>query len=361
MSMRRCWLTVLALVPAGIACLPTIAVSQDAEDRSAAHIATARAAVYRPGNDFSTSFDQICGERPPRRTRLDAGTLVPESPNAPASRTVPPPSQWREDPVQVFDNLYFVGSRNNSMWVVTTSEGIILHDTSYDYMVDTQIVEGLRTLGLDAADIKYVIIAQAHSDHYFGAKQIQDRYGARIIMSDADWELMADDSNPPELKPRRDLVATDGMELTLGDTTLKLYLTPGHTPGTISTLIPLRDGDQTHLGSIWGGNSFGVRHFDEAFDALRAHSASANRFRDIVVEAGVDVFLSSHTSHDKTLDKLNALRFRNPGDPHPFVSADAVERYLTVISECTEATLEWLVDARRNGTSLRHSVESGLR
>ena len=327
------------------------------------HVAAAMAAAYRPGHDFTGPFDQICGERLPRRVRLDAGVVVPETRNsaAPTARRIPPRSEWYQAPVKVFDNLYYVGSRNQSMWAVTTSDGIILHDTAYDYMVDAQIVDGLREFGLDPAQIRYVIIAQGHSDHYFGAKRLQDTYSARIIMSEADWDLVANDNNPAELKPRKDIVATDGMELTLGETTLTLYLTPGHTPGTISTLIPLRDGDQWHLGSIWGGNSFGIRHFEEPFDALRSHSASARRFKNITARARADVFLSSHTPHDRTLEKLNALRFRNPGDPHPFVSPDAVQHYLTVISECTEATLGWLTEARRDGISLRHSIESGLR
>jgi len=94
---------------------------------------------------------------------------------------------------------------------------------------------------------------------------------------------------------------------------------------------------------------------------LGTFGASAKRFQEIVAKARADVHLSSHTVYDNTLDKLNALKFRNPGDAHPFVSADAVERYQTIVSECTEVILEWLANARREGLSLRHSIESGLR
>ncbi len=57
-------------------------------------------------------------------------------------------------------------------------------------------------------------------------------------MTAADYDLL-DQQNPP-WKPKRDMVATDGQKLTLGDTTLTLYLTPGHTEGTISTIIPVQ-------------------------------------------------------------------------------------------------------------------------
>ncbi len=363
MAMTRYPVSVLCAVLVFAGWMAVYANAQATVDTTDPHVAAAMAAAYRPGHDFTGPFTQICGERLPRRMQLADGVLIPETrtPAAPTGRTIPPRSEWYQAPVKVFDNLYSVGSRNESLWVVTTSDGIILHDTAYDYMVDAQIVDGLEELGLDPAQIKYVIIAQGHSDHYFGAKRLQDTYGARIIMSEADWDLVVNDNNPAELKPRKDMVATDGMELTLGDTTLTLYLTPGHTPGTISTLIPLRDGDRWHLGSIWGGNSFGIRHFEEPLDALRTHVASARRLMDITARARADVYLSSHTPHDRTLEKFKALRFRNPGDPHPFVSADAVRRHLTVISECTAAELDWLTQARRDRTNMRHSIESGLR
>ena len=302
------------------------------------HVAAARAAAYRPGHDFTWIFDRLCSEPSPPAT---APIRAPEPRTEPATRRIPPRSEWYQAPAKVFDNLYYVGSYLQSMWVVSTSEGIILHDTAFDYMVEAQIVDGLRELGLDAAEIKYVIVAHAHGDHYLGAKYLQDTYGARIILSEADWDVLANDNNPAELKPRKDMVATDGMELTLGDTTLTLYLTPGHTPGTISTLIPLQDGNERHLGGIWGGNGFGRRHFSDPTEAYRNYSVSAKRFKDIAAEAGADVDLSSHTNHDKTLDKLNALRFRNPGDPHPFVSSDAVGRHLTLVGECADAQLAW--------------------
>ena len=54
-------------------------------------------------------------------------------------------------------------------------------------------------------------------------------------MSAADWDVI---DRLGGTKPTRDMVATDGQKLTLGDTTVTLYITPGHTPGTLSVLIP---------------------------------------------------------------------------------------------------------------------------
>ncbi len=364
----------------------TDANAQETVTAGESHAAAAMAATHRPGHDFSGLFDQLCGERPPRRRMVTDGVLVNDpdtrggvsvsdaSPNDAWYQGVfghhntnlifngtPPRGAWYQEPAKVFDNLYYVGDNHHSMWAVTTSEGIILHDTAFEYMVEAQIIDGLRAFGLDPADIEYVIIGHGHSDHYLGARTLQDRYGARVIMAERDWELIENSNAPEEVKPRRDLVASDGMELTLGDTTLTLYVTPGHTPGTISTLIPLRDGDSPHLGALWGGTAFGFGHYADPFEAVSIYRESADRFRDIVLRTRADVHLSSHTNYDQTLDKLKALRFRGPGDSHPFVSSDAVDRYQTVLIECADATLEWLAEVRRQGISLRHSVESGLR
>ena len=307
-----------------------------------AHVAAASEAAYRPGHEFMAVFETLCEEPSP------GWSAARPAPSNPLPIPTGERSDWFVESAKVFDNLYYIGSQANSSWAVTTSEGIIVIDTGFHYSVEELAADGLRKLGLDPADIRYVIVSHAHSDHYMGAKFLQDSYGARIILSDADWNVIENDFYPVDVKPTRDIVATDGMELTLGDTTLTLYVTPGHTPGTISTLIPLIDGDQTHLGSIWGGMTFGferagVRYFPDLGTALGTNSSEARRYRDLAAEAGADVFLSIHTRHDKTPEKINALRFRMPGDPHPFVSSDAIARHLTVISECTDARLSWVL------------------
>jgi metallo-beta-lactamase class B len=322
-------------------CLIAVEAGAQVRDTPQAHLAAAKAVAYRAGQDFTWIFDELCKEPAPPQPRAAA------APAAPAARRIPPRSEWFHEPVKVFDNLYYVGSQLQSMWVVTTSEGIILHDTAYDYMVEEQVDKGLRKLGLDPAQIKYVIVSHGHGDHYLGAKHLQQTYHARIIMSEADWNFVATDDTPVELKPEKDMVATDGMKLTLGDTTLTLYVTPGHTPGTISTLIPIKDGNQRHLASIWGGNGISARGFKNLTDAVKLYSASAKRYRDIALKAGADVYLSSHTVHDKTLDKLNALKFRNPGDGHPFISKDAVQRHITLVGECADAQLAWLTNSAK--------------
>jgi len=226
------------------------------------HLNAAKAAGYEPGNDLTVLYDTVC-----EPALSEKGPVEPNITGGPGGggNRVPARSEWYVEPTKVFDNLYYIGEVRQSTWAVTTSEGIILIDSAYDYTIKERL-EAMKKLHLDPAQIKYVINSHAHNDRFAGSRYIQDTYHARIIMSDADWTTIEKSNDPANIKPKRDMIATDGMKVTLGDTTLTLYLTPGHTPGTISTIVPLKDGNQKHLGAVWGGinpdtGRMGVRYF----------------------------------------------------------------------------------------------------
>ena len=172
---------------------------------------------------------------------------TPRPPGPPARET------WHAEPVKVFDNLYFLGQTEYSVWAVKTSEGLILVDSIFDYSVDDEVAGGLKKLGMDPAQIKYVIVSHGHADHSGGAKYLQDRFNAHVLLTAEDWDLL-DRSNGT--KPKRDMVATDGQKLTLGDTTITIYKTPGHTLGAVSTVIPVKDNGTPHVAVSWGGTAF---------------------------------------------------------------------------------------------------------
>jgi metallo-beta-lactamase class B len=256
------------------------------------------------------------------------------------------------EPVKVFDNLVYIGSQTDSMWAVITSDGIILIDAGYADTIQ-ELSDGLKKLGLQPSQIKHVIVSHAHEDRYAGARYLQDKYATKVVMSKVDWDVLQKSRLPADIKPRRDTVATDGMTLKLGDTTVTLYVTPAHTPGGISTVIPLKDGGRQHVGIVGGGmvpfaGGEGVTYYSTKAESLKAHGDSLKRFRQIAAKHGVDTFLFTNPHYDNGLTKLHAMSFRESGDPHPFVSRNAVERYFTIMSECTDAQLARVVgDANR--------------
>jgi metallo-beta-lactamase class B len=294
-----------------------------------AHVAAAKAAAKQ---DHSVLFTSLCSAEPTgpgtgRRGAAPAPGAPPPPPPGPPAR-----DRWHADPVKVFDNLYFLGMTEFSAWAVTTSDGIIIIDALFDYSVDDEVSEGLKKVGLDPQKIKYVIISHGHNDHSGGAKYLQDSYKARVLLSAADWDLL---DRSRGTRPARDLVATDRQKLTLGDTTITIYITPGHTPGTLSYLIPVKDNGTPHLVAEWGGTAFNFPRTPENF---KAYTASAIRFGDIATKAGADILISNHSEYDGSKTKLPALKLRKPGEPNPFVvGKDSVTRYMKVAEECSKA------------------------
>ena len=327
--MRRFLMLLSAAIGGG-----AVFAAQPQVDSVEAHIAAARKAA---GTEYRGLADRLC--IPPPSAPPTKSATAPRVPGP------PPRSTWYAKPAKVFDNLYFVGQTEYSAWAVVTNDGIIVIDPIFDYSVEEEVVNGLRALGFDPTAIKYVLISHAHSDHVGGASYLQDRFNAKVIMSEADWALL-DSTTTSWRKPRRELVATDGQRLTLGDTTLTLHLTPGHTLGTISTLIPVRDGSARHVVAYWGGTAFNWLTNRRGYITperpdsfwFQRYIESAVRFRQLAGAAGADVMLSNHTAFDGSKTKLPALATRRAGEPHPYVVGPAsVARYLTVAEECAKA------------------------
>jgi metallo-beta-lactamase class B len=321
------------VVAASVAVVLAGGVALAQSDTKAVHREAGRKAA---GEDHVGLFTRICADpQATAPTAAAAATGTTTAAAAGSARQPPPREGWYTEPVKVFDNLYFVGTREHGAWAVVGSEGIIIIDALYDYAAEAAVVDGLKKLGLDPARIRYVVISHGHGDHHGGARLLQDRFGARVVMGADDWALVERDTRNP--RPKRDLVATDGMQLRVGDASVTLHLTPGHTLGTISTLVPVKDGGRTHVAAAWGGTSFSDRTPREQ---VNLYVNSARRFRELAAKAGADVIIANHTRFDGTLTKTAALAKRRAGDAHPYViGTDGVSRYLTVAEECARAEL----------------------
>ncbi len=291
------------------------------------HVLAAQTAA---GTDFAGTLSVLCIQ-PSDGTDPGAAT---RGANAGKPRVIPARDTWYAEPAKVFDNVYWVGTKIHSAWAIKTSAGIILIDTMFNYAVEDEIVGGLKKLGLNPADIKYLVVSHAHGDHDEGAKLIQDRFGARVIMGAPDWDSLSKAAaNKPGGIPKRDMDAGDGQKLTLGDTTITIVQTPGHTLGTLSYLIPVTDNGKKMTVAYSGGMGFNFPRSPERFDT---YIASAEKMRAAAKAAGASIVFSNHSMYDHAWTRSRVAR--KPGEDSPFViGADAVDRYFTVLRECAVA------------------------
>jgi len=261
---------------------------------------------------------------------------APVRADAPAPRMNPNRASTYLAPKKAFDDLYWMGTPSRSTWALTTTNGIILYDTQGVYDAEDVIVGGLKKLGLDPAKVRYVIISHAHANEVGGARLMQERYGAHIVMGAGDWDLVEQSVNGfPKGKPKRDMVATDGMKITLGDRTVTIYLMPGHTPGTISGIFQVHDHGRPLTVAYSGGTEFNfvndLPHFD-------TYLASERKFAAIAAAAGATIILGNQSQFDGAALKLRTLADRRPGEAHPLdVGAAAVARYFKIEDECAQA------------------------
>jgi metallo-beta-lactamase class B len=290
------------------------------------HVLAAQTAA---GLDFAGTLSVLCIQ-PSDGTDPGAAT---RGANAGKPRVIPARETWYAEPAKVFDNVYWLGTKFHSAWAIKTSAGIILIDTMFNYAVEAEIVDGMKKVGLNPADIKYLVISHAHGDHDEGAKLIQDKYGARVIMGAPDWDSIAQVKNKPGGIPKRDMDAGDGQKLTLGDTTITIMQTPGHTMGTLSYLIPVTDNGKKLTAAYSGGMGFNFARSPERFDT---YIASADKMRMAAKAAGASIVFSNHSMYDMAWTRSRVAR--KPGDESPFViGAEAVDRYFTVLRECAVA------------------------
>ena len=318
-----CTLAVLTLVGAANA---QSAAKRPVPDTIEGHLAAGKNAAGGRDNtpDFYGLVTAIC--------------VAPKS--APNEDVVPEPKPNRVStylaPKKVFDDLYWMGTPSRSTWALTTGDGIILYDTQEVYDAEDLIVGGLKKLGLNPATVKYVIISHAHSGEVGGARLMQERYGSHIVMGAGDWDMVEKAVHSfPAGKPKRDIVATDGMKITLGGRTVTIYLMPGHTPGTISSIFQVHDNGRPLTVAYSGGTEFNfvndVPHFD-------TYIKSERKFAAIAAAVGATIIMNNQSQFDGAAVKARMLADRHPGERHPLdVGAEAVARYFKIEDECAQA------------------------
>ncbi len=208
-------------------------------------------------------------------------------------------------------------------------------------------------MGLDPNRIEYAIVGHGHNDHVGGASYLQDTYGVRLLMSAADWDLALSGERPDRPRPTRDVVVTDGQQLTLGDTTVTLAITPGHTAGTLTMFVPVKHLGRTHTAVIFSGTQMpsaeAVANFKRVFDdiarplgaeaVLGGHPGVADLTPDQLARcraAGGPCW----TSAMNTLEMQARLREAYPDGPHPLLlGQERFNRYTSIMLECASAKL----------------------
>ncbi len=165
--------------------------------------------------------------------------------------------KWDEpaEPVKIVGPIYFVGTKGLGAFLITGADGHVLLYTGMPGS-GPLIEESIKKLGFRPEDVKLILTGHAHVDHVGGHAYLKNATGAQVAMLREEVELFesggALDFQYGEVKEfafepaKVDVVLHDQQEIKLGDLSVTVFLTPGHTRGSASYLTKVTDGGKTY-------------------------------------------------------------------------------------------------------------------
>jgi metallo-beta-lactamase class B len=223
------------------------------------------------------------------------------------------------EPFQLIDNIYYVGTDGIAVYVIKTSQGLILMDTAMP-----------QSTGMIKDNI-------ANLDHTGGFAEIKKETGAQLIAGERDKPLLeggyypGDEKNEDLAFPavKVDRAVKEGDKVALGDTTLTAHATPGHSPGCTSWELTVKDGKENRevlffcSGTVALNRLVGQPTYPGIVDDYRATFAKAKAMK-------IDVLLGPHPEVYGMQAKRAEMK---EGAPNPFVKPGEIVTYATGLSE----------------------------
>jgi len=325
--------SLISIAGAVLSAIVGIAWAQTPNSTVDSYIATAKAAA---GIEWAGTFLRLC--IPPSAGPQAVGGRAGAGRGAAAGGRgtdphTPAKENWYAEPAKVADNLYFLGTKIHSAWAIVGSQGIIVIEALFEYAARDEILDGLKKVGLDPKNVKYVILSHAHADHDGGAVLLQDSIpGVHVIYGAEDWDAVDKRASG---KAKHDIVGTDGMKVSVGDASVQIVTMPGHTPGTLSYLFEVPDNGKPLRVAYVGGTAIPFNGSAAYYDG---YIASSKKMAKAASDYGATALMSNHSEFDDAYFKSHTAANRRPGEPNPFdVGADGVARYFTVVQACTTA------------------------
>ena len=239
-------------------------------------------------------------------------------------------------PFKIFDNLYYVGIDWVSCYLITTDDGLILIDALYRNY-PAHILQSVKELGFDPKKIKYILCTHGHFDHCEGADTLQKITHARIGMTETDWQIaegkIKNEYANVNTRLTRDWIIRDGDSLKLGGTTIKFFVTPGHTLGVLSMSFPVHDGGITYNAFMLGGVGLNF----EGVKQTELYLLSMDR---IMKMKNIAVNITNHPDPGRIFQRARLLQTRKTGEPHPFVAPEDFQTWLKELKANAEKKLE---------------------
>ncbi|WP_338828694.1 BJP family subclass B3 metallo-beta-lactamase [Bradyrhizobium sp. 27S5] len=247
------------------------------------------------------------------------------------------------EPFQLIGNIYYVGTDGIAVYIIKTSQGLILMDTAMQQSTG-MIKDNIAKLGFKVADIKDILNTHAHLDHTGGFAEIKQETGAQLIAGERDKPLLEGGYYPGDEKNtdlgfppvKVDRTVKEGDKVTLGDVTLTAHTTPGHSPGCTSWEMTVKDGNQERnvlffcSGTVALNRLVGRPTYAGIVDDYRSTFAKVKGMK-------VDVLLGPHP---EVYDMQAKRAQMKDGAPNPFVKPGENASYVAGLEQDFDKQLD---------------------
>ena len=265
---------------------------------------------------------------------------------APAPAACHDRSGWNDPaaPLRVFGNTWYVGTCGIAALLVTSDDGHVLVDGGTPE-AGALIVDSIRRLGFDPADVVAIVLSDEHFDHAGGLADLQRATGAPVFARAPAVETLrrgASGRDDPQMEvlerfPPVPMVRTiaDDELLRVGATALRAIPTPGHTPGGTSWTWNACDGDTcrriVYADSLTAISDDAWRYGDDA-----AHPGYLAAFRDTLARVAAldcDILVTPHPPASDLWSRLGPTADAALSDPgacrrYAAAAGDRLERRL---------------------------------
>lgn len=248
----------------------------------------------------------------------------------------------------IFDDLLIVSQKETNCFVLKTAEGLIVIDAIWPKAeAFDAIVGSIEAVGWNPDLIKKLVLTHGHADHTGCGRWFVETYHVETYLSKEDdvfWREHPVKADRPETWKDYEIsvYVQDGDIITLGDKVINVYGTPGHTPGGLSYIFPVKEDGEIHTAALWGGTTPPWTR-----DGVQCYLNSLEYFMGEAEREKVDVALSNHTSIDNGLERIAYSKKRMAYMPNIYViGQNGFRKYCQVFKTLSDKMLEELASDR---------------